>query len=95
MGAVFLAETVFVEVVRYICCFGVGVIRLVGAASIGIDHTVGVVKSRKSVIADRLIKMNVGLIAVQQICDFTAGELVGGFAAIFIFCVCKVIAIFD
>ncbi|WP_242986617.1 hypothetical protein [Ruminococcus sp. OM06-36AC] len=55
----------------------------------------GVVKSRKSVIADRLIKMNVGLIAVQQICDFTAGELVGGFAAIFIFCVCKVIAIFD
>ena len=77
--ALFLgAEAVFI-VVRYICCFGIGVFHHT-TIRIGVDRAMGVVKSRKSVIADRLIKTNVRLIAVEQISNFTACEFVGGFA---------------
>ena len=42
-----------------------------------------------------LVESDIGLVAIQQIADFTALELFCGFAAIFIFCVCEVVAICD
>ena len=46
------------------------------------------VEGRDFVLAD-------GLVEVQQVSDFTALELFCGFATIFIFCVCEVVAICD
>ena len=98
--ALFLgAEAVFVEVMKFIL---VDIAYIASFAAFSkVYHAVGVVQNRNSVcvitvqILVEVYRVALGLAAVQQVSDFTAGELFCGFAAIFIFCVCEVVAICD
>ena len=100
------AEAVFVEVVNRCCVLVVGVavncrIFCRSAVFYTVDHAVALVQNRKSIcivtaqILVEVYRVALGLAAVQQVSDFTALELFYGFAAIFIFCVCEVVAICD
>ena len=103
MGRVVFAETVVVPVV-----IGLGNIRAVGvvqrrtiAVCVRIHHLVGAVQNRVVVLADGLVECNgfIRFAAVQQVADFSAGELLGGFGSCFVetigLAVGEVVAVFN
>ena len=75
-------ETIFVPVMigSYNARYIVAAQHRTITVCVCIYHLVGAVQNRKVVLAKGLVKCNLRLVAVQQIADFAALELISGFA---------------
>ena len=97
-----LAETVFVPVVidkAFVLVVGVAVESAAAVFHLFIDLPTGAVENRVIVLADGLVECDFCLVAIQQVADFTAGELFGSFECCAVqivgFAVGKVVAVFN